>query len=239
MAKMKVYNGTSWVVAGTYAENVDYNNADSGLNSSNTQAAIDELKEKIDADAAQVISATLLASAWSGTSAPYTYNLTVSGVTATSIQEILAGDSVTLAQLTALQNANIQGDTQSLNTIVLKAWGIKPTIDLPVKVIIYGDLYEDESPQIIEITADTTLALTHAEHFLKVNSDSAINITVLSNTSVSFPLATQIEICRYGSGAVTIIVGESTYSIPEQYSIVVLKYLGDNAWIIKMSEAVV
>ena len=82
--------------------------------------------------------ATLSAASWSGDSAPYTYTLTVNGVTDTSTQEIVFVTSINLEQLTAGQNANIQDGGQSTNTIVLKAWGEKPTIDLPIRVIMRG-----------------------------------------------------------------------------------------------------
>lgn len=82
--------------------------------------------------------ATLAAASWSGNSAPYTYTLTVNGVTDTSTQEIVFATSINLEQLTAGQNANIQDGGQSANTIVLKAWGEKPTVDLPIRVIMRG-----------------------------------------------------------------------------------------------------
>ena len=82
--------------------------------------------------------ATLSAASWSGNSAPYTYTLTVNGVTDTSMQEIVFATSINLEQLTAGQNANIQDGGQSANTIVLKAWGEKPTVDLPIRVIMRG-----------------------------------------------------------------------------------------------------
>lgn len=81
---------------------------------------------------------TLAAASWSGDSAPYTYTLTVNGVTDTSTQEIVFAASINLEQLTAGQNANIQDGGQSANTIVLKAWGEKPTVDLPIRVIMRG-----------------------------------------------------------------------------------------------------
>ena len=85
------------------------------------------------------VTATLSASSWSGDSAPYTYTLAVNGVTATSNQELLPALNITEEQLTALQAANIQDGGQSADTIVLKAFGDKPTIDIPIRVIVRGD----------------------------------------------------------------------------------------------------
>ena len=83
--------------------------------------------------------ATLLAASWVGSSAPYTYTLTVSGVTTTSIQELLPTIDTTSAQINGLLAANIQDAGQSANTINLKAFGTKPGIDLPIRIILRGD----------------------------------------------------------------------------------------------------
>ena len=85
------------------------------------------------------MSATLLAASWTGTSAPYTYTLAVNGVTANSNQELLPALNITEEQLTALQAANIQDGGQAANSITLTAFGDKPTIDLPIRVIVRGD----------------------------------------------------------------------------------------------------
>lgn len=79
--------------------------------------------------------ATLLASGWMGDSAPYTYTLSVTGVTADSNQEFLPALDITAEQLTALQAANIQDGGQAEDTVTLKAFGTKPTIDLPIRVL--------------------------------------------------------------------------------------------------------
>lgn len=83
-----------------------------------------------------IVNATLAAASWVGASAPYTYALTVNGVTTTSNQELLPKTDITSAQLTALQKANIIGVGQALNTINLKAFGTKPTVDIPITIIV-------------------------------------------------------------------------------------------------------
>lgn len=87
-----------------------------------------------------IVSATLSASSWSGDSAPYTYTLSVSNVTATSNQEFLPALDITDEQLTVLQSANIQDGGQSSGSVTLKAFGYKPTIDVPIRVIVRGDM---------------------------------------------------------------------------------------------------
>ena len=83
------------------------------------------------------ITATLSASSWTGSSVPYSITFAVSGVTSTSNNFVSASSSITAAQLTALQSANLQDGGQSTNSITLKAYGTKPTIDLPIRITIY------------------------------------------------------------------------------------------------------
>lgn len=86
-----------------------------------------------------IITATLAAASWSGDSAPYTYTLVVSGVTASSNQEILPSLDITQEQLEALQGANIVDGGQAAGSITLKAWGDKPSVDIPIRIIRRGD----------------------------------------------------------------------------------------------------
>jgi len=80
-------------------------------------------------------SVTLLPSAWIDGS----YTINVTGVTATSIQEILPAVDITAEQLEALQVANIQDGGQSAGNIILKAFGDVPTINIPIRIIVRGD----------------------------------------------------------------------------------------------------
>ena len=91
------------------------------------------------AGTSKMVTATLLAASWTGSSAPYTYTLAVTGVTANSNQELLPALNITSEQLTALQAANIQDGGQAANSVTLTAFGDKPTIDLPIRVIVRGD----------------------------------------------------------------------------------------------------
>ena len=84
---------------------------------------------------ASIVTATLAANGW----ADGVYILTVSGVTATSNQEILPAVGITAEQLEALQAANIQDGGQAAGNITLKAYGDVPTIDIPIRVIKRGD----------------------------------------------------------------------------------------------------
>lgn len=112
----------------------------SGLLKGNGDGGVSSAVKGTDyAGASETVTATLLAASWTGDAAPYSYTLTVSGVTATSNQEVLPALNITAEQLEALQGANIQDGGQAANSMTLKAYGDKPTIDLPIRVIKRGD----------------------------------------------------------------------------------------------------
>ena len=116
------------------------NNTDAFTPTENYQPTTKKyVDDVIETTKSTTVSATLSASSWSGDSAPYTYTLAVNGVTATSNQELLPALNITEEQLTALQAANIQDGGQAANSVTLKAFGDKPTIDIPIRVIVRGD----------------------------------------------------------------------------------------------------
>lgn len=80
--------------------------------------------------------ATLTSTGWTGTSAPFTQTITVSGVTSTSIVDIDVQSTVTAEQLDAYINAKIVDGGQTTNNITLKAFGEKPTVSIPIKVVV-------------------------------------------------------------------------------------------------------
>lgn len=85
------------------------------------------------------VTATLLASGWTGSEAPFVYTLAIAGVTATSYQELLPAVNITAEQLKALQAANITDGGQAAGTMTLKAYGKVPTVDIPIRVIKEGE----------------------------------------------------------------------------------------------------
>lgn len=91
-------------------------------------------------DKSTLTAATLPAANWTGDAAPYSQTISVAGVTATSANEVLPGASITADQLEAFQDANIQDGGQAAGSITLLAYGDKPTIDLPARIIVRGDL---------------------------------------------------------------------------------------------------
>lgn len=95
-----------------------------------------ELNQALSNVTIRVVEETLLASGW----VDDTYTLTVSGVTDTSIQELAPAFGITKEQLENLQDANIQDGGQSTDTIILKSFGVVPTVDIPVRVILRGEV---------------------------------------------------------------------------------------------------
>ena len=91
------------------------------------------------AEKSTTIDSNLLAVNWTGSDAPFSYSLTASGVTATSNQELLPSITIIMDELTALQSANIIDGGQATNTIILKSFGTKPTINVPIRILKRGD----------------------------------------------------------------------------------------------------
>lgn len=85
------------------------------------------------------VNLTLYASSWS-TAKKYT--VSNANITATSAVELLPRENngITQAQLEALSGAMIVGGTQAAGSIQLVALGDKPTVDIPVTLIIRRDL---------------------------------------------------------------------------------------------------
>lgn len=84
----------------------------------------------------RAISVTVSASAWSGTSAPYTAKVSVSGMTATDNAIVGLAPTATQDQRYACRKAQITPTAQSSGSITLTADGSKPNISLPIVVTI-------------------------------------------------------------------------------------------------------
>ena len=85
------------------------------------------------------VNTTLSASGWS---TEKKYTVSNANITATSAVELLPRENngITQAQMEALSGAMIVGGTQAAGSIQLVALGDKPTIDIPVTLIVRRDL---------------------------------------------------------------------------------------------------
>jgi len=89
-------------------------------------------------------------------------------------------------------------------------------------------------------TGDYTLVLADKGKVLRVNSSSNRTVTIPLNSSVAFPIDTEIAILRYGTGTVSIsptagVTLESKAGerkISGQYGSVALKKIGENEWVL-------
>lgn len=95
--------------------------------------------EKTYAKKSTLVNTTLTVSKWTGSSAPYSYVLSVSGVTSSNIVEIDYASNASSAAIEAYQNAMLADGGQTTNQITIKATE-KPTVDIPITIVIRNDL---------------------------------------------------------------------------------------------------
>ena len=99
----------------------------------------------------------------------------------------------------------------------------------------------EASAKIVTVTASKTLALSDAGTLQYSTAATAITITIPLNSSVAFPVGTEIEIMNYGGGAITIAQystsvtlngsTSTTQIIADQYTGAVLKQVSANVWV--------
>ena len=95
--------------------------------------------EKTYAKKSTLVNTTLTASKWTGSSAPYSYVLSVSGATTSNIVEINYASNASSQAIEAYQNAMLADGGQTTNQITIKATE-KPTVDIPITIVIRNDL---------------------------------------------------------------------------------------------------
>lgn len=83
-------------------------------------------------------SATLPANAWIGEVAPYTNTITVNGISATSNGYTSLAPSVNATQYEEARVAQLLLTSHTANTIVMSAFGQKPTVDIPIIIEVIG-----------------------------------------------------------------------------------------------------
>ena len=128
--------------ANTYYNVIDEYDSANVINASSVTAnsAFSSTKsEKTYAKKSAIINTTLTASKWTGSSAPYTYVLPVSGATTSNIVEINYASNASSQAIEAYQNAMLADGGQTTNQITIKATE-KPTVDIPITIVIRNDL---------------------------------------------------------------------------------------------------
>ena len=115
-------------------------NANESIQDLSTRVEANEDSLTTKAEKSKVLSYTLSSIGWEGSEAPFTFVLNnVSGVTDSNNVELVVPSDISLEQVESFQSASIVTGTQAANSITLKAYGEKPTIDLPITVIVRGD----------------------------------------------------------------------------------------------------
>lgn len=128
--------------ANTYYNVIDEFDSATVINDSTitiNSAFSSNMSEKTYAKKSTLVNTTLTASKWTGSSAPYSYVLSVSGVTSSNIVEIDYASNALSAAIEAYQNAMLADGGQTTNQITIKATE-KPTVDIPITIVIRNDL---------------------------------------------------------------------------------------------------
>jgi len=108
------------------------------------------LNEAINSINGLIYDIVLLADNWEGATAPYTYTInSITGITSNTNAHTILNSNVTEAQLLSFREAMIIDGGLSTDTVVFKALGIKPAINIPIKLIVSKSLYieDDYEPQ--------------------------------------------------------------------------------------------
>lgn len=118
----------------TYSHDTAYVGTDGCLYSNNKKVSVEGHTHDY-ASKYNKFSITLQSSTWS-TSSPYTYEISLSGVTSLSDVQIVPNYDWTNEQADMWMNASVlSGDCQA-GKVFLKAYGVKPTIDIPITVMV-------------------------------------------------------------------------------------------------------
>jgi hypothetical protein len=91
-------------------------------------------------------------------------------------------------------------------------------------------------------TGDYTLVLADKGKVLRINSETNRTVTIPLNSSVAFPIDTEIAILRYGTGTLSIspTSGVTMNSVPnttivkikDRFGSAALKKIGENEWVL-------
>jgi hypothetical protein len=88
-------------------------------------------------------------------------------------------------------------------------------------------------------TASYPLVLTDAFQWVRMNVGSANDLTVPLNSSVAFPIGTEVHVEQMGAGQTTVVAtGGVTIRTPEtlklakQYAVATLKKVGTDEWVL-------
>jgi hypothetical protein len=85
-----------------------------------------------------IIAKTLTSAGWLGSSAPYTQTVDIEGLAADANGTVGLAPTATAAQMEAAADAKLLVTAQAAGSITVSAFGDKPTINLPIQILIVG-----------------------------------------------------------------------------------------------------
>lgn len=132
------FNGSANITTSKWgtARNVTIGNATKSVDgSANVSFSLAEIGV---GGSSKSLTGTATAAGWTGTAAPYSQVITMSGVSANANIEVGLTASATLAQIEMASKCIIRCTAQGTNQITVKALKKKPTVDLPIQVLIIG-----------------------------------------------------------------------------------------------------
>ena len=99
---------------------------------------MEDMTLSMEASKSKTYQMTMVAASWTGDAVPYSIELTVEGVTATSNVDIIPQAS-TEEQIDAWLGLSYMLGSQAEEKVTIQSWGDKPTVDIPITVIVRGD----------------------------------------------------------------------------------------------------
>jgi len=114
----------------------DWREKMNGIEDSN-MVKIDAALEK-KADSSVVVNATLSAAAWTGTTSPFTQDISVPGLTAVQNGTISVAHTATVEERDCAREAMLSVIGQESEKLIIAADGEMPELDIPVCIIMLG-----------------------------------------------------------------------------------------------------
>jgi hypothetical protein len=113
-----------------------------------------------------------------------------------------------------------------------------PTENLHAATKEYVDQNSGGIVQFNEEVTSYTLVLTDKSKMVEMNSESANNVTIPTNTSVEFPIGSQVNILQTNTGQTSIVgdtgvtvVGTPGLKLRAQWSAATLVKRGTDSWV--------
>ena len=148
---------------------------------------------------AKIFDVILLPLSWVGTTSPFTYTVSaITNVSTTSIIHILPSINITSEEYTAYTNAKLIDGGIVSNTVTVKAVGTKPTINIPIRIIVSSSIFVESKYELSSypVANETETGL------LRLATNNEINAGLDNTTAVS-PLGLYNNYLKLTGGTIT------------------------------------